>query len=141
MTSPVTAQAACIMKGPQMIDPNDFQARVTQLQEAMSRKMRVRGRTLEQQLRRAGRRLPRHQRRAAATILGAQDWMAHPKLARIVDFSHVHKAFADLNGYLDRIDPREQRKTALLRVAGGIVFRLVCLGGLIYALIRWRGLG
>lgn len=123
-----------------MIDPNDFQSRVVQLQGALAQKMRARGRTLDAQLRRARRRLPRHQRRAAATILGAQDWMAHPKLARVVDFAHVNKAFAELNAYLDRIDPKEQRKTALLRVAGGIVLRLAGLGALIYALIRWRGL-
>lgn len=123
-----------------MIDPNAFQSRVTRLQTALSDKMRVRGATLEQQLRRAERRLPRRQRRAAATILGAQDWMAHPKLARVLDFSHVNKAFADLDGHLDRIDPTEERKTALLRLIGVIVIRLMGLAVLIYAILKWRGL-
>lgn len=123
-----------------MIDPNAFQSRVTRLQTALSDKMRVRGATLEQQLRRAERRLPRRQRRAAATILGAQDWMAHPKLARVLDLSHVNKAFADLDGHLDRIDPTEERKTALLRLIGVIVIRLMGLAALIYAILRWRGL-
>lgn len=123
-----------------MIDPNAFQSRVTRLQTALSDKMRVRGATLEQQLRRAERRLPRRQRRAAATILGAQDWMAHPKLARVLDLSHVNKAFADLDGHLDRIDPTEERKTALLRLIGVIVIRLMGLAVLIYAILRWRGL-
>lgn len=123
-----------------MIDPNAFQSRVTRLQTALSDKMRVRGATLEQQLRRAERRLPRRQRRAAATILGAQDWMAHPKLARVLDLSHVNKALADLDGHLDRIDPTEERKTALLRLIGVIVIRLMGLAVLIYAILKWRGL-
>ena len=123
-----------------MIDPKAFQSRVTQLQTALSDKMRVRGATLETQLRRAGHRLPRRQRRAAQTILGAQDWMAHPKLARVLDLSSVNKAFADLDTHLDSIDPAEERKTALLRLAGVIVIRLLALAGLIFAILRWRGL-
>ncbi|MEI4232437.1 hypothetical protein [Roseovarius sp. D22-M7] len=110
------------------------------LQSALSGKMRARGATLEQQLRRVSHRLPRRQRRAAATILGAQDWMAHPKLARILDFSNVNNAFSDLTAYLDRIDPSEERKTALLHLAAVIVLRLAMLAVLIYALIQWRGL-
>ena len=112
-----------------MIAPNDFQSRVTQLQTALSDKMRVRGATLERQL-----------RRAAATILGAQDWMAHPKLARVLDLSCVNKAFSDLDAHLARIDPVEERKTALLRLIGVIVIRLMGLAALIYAILRWRGL-
>ncbi|MFU8777662.1 MAG: hypothetical protein ACNA7M_08325 [Roseovarius sp.] len=101
--------------------------------------MRLRGPTLERQLRRAGRRLPRRPRRAAAIILGAQDWMAHAKLARVLDTAQVDRAFADLHAYLDRLNPQEARKTALLRLAGGIVLNLLLLAGLIYALIRWQG--
>jgi type II secretory pathway component PulJ len=123
-----------------MIDTNDFQSRVTQLQTALSDKMRVRGATLERQLRRAEHRLPRRQRHAAATILGAQDWMAHPKLARVLDLSRVNKAFSDLDAHLARIDPVEERKTALLRLIGVIVIRLMGLAALIYAILRWRGL-
>ena len=102
--------------------------------------MRLRGTTLERQLHRAVRRLPRRQRRAAATILGAQDWMAHPKLARVLDLSDVNKAFTNLDAHLDSIDPAEERKTALLRLLGGIVMRLMGLAVLIYAILRWRGL-
>ncbi|MGI3211481.1 hypothetical protein ACROSR_10235 [Roseovarius tibetensis] len=124
-----------------MIDPNGFHNRLLQVQTAFSEKLRVRGRTFEQQVRRAGRRLPRRQRRAATTILGAQDWMAHPKLARILDFSEVDAAFSDLHAHLDRVDPAEDRKTALLRVLASIVLNLLGLAVLIHVLIRWRGLG
>lgn len=124
-----------------MIDPSVFYTQLEKLQTAMSKKLRVRGATFDRQFRRAEHRLPRRQRRAATTILGAQDWMAHPKLARVLDFSTVNNAFADLQAYLDRIDPAEERKMAILRLLAGIVIKLMLLGGLVFALIHWQGLG
>ncbi|WP_297772499.1 hypothetical protein [uncultured Roseovarius sp.] len=121
-----------------MIDTEQFQQKVSRLQSALSEKMRLRGATLDRQLRRAGRRLPRRQRRAATTILGAQDWMAHAKLARVLDMTTVNRAFADLHSHLDTLDPKEERKTAILRLLGGIVLNLLLLAGLIYALIAWQ---
>lgn len=122
-----------------MIDTDEFQTKVARLHTELSDKMRLRGTTLERKLRRAGRRLPRRQRRAGAIILGAQDWMAHPKLARVLDLSSVNTAFTDMHRYLDTQDPAEARKTAILRLLGGIVLKLMLLGALIYALIRWQG--
>lgn len=122
-----------------MIDTEEFQGRITGLQQALADLMRLRGATLERQVRRAGRRLPRRQRRAAAIIVGAQDWMGHAKLARLLDTAQVNRAFADLHAYLDTLNPQEARKTALLRLIGGIVLNLMLLSGLIYALIRWQG--
>jgi len=124
-----------------VIDTEQFQTKVARLQTALSDKMRLRGATLERQLRRAGRRLPRRQRRAGQIILGAQDWMAHPKLARVLHLSGVNNAFTDMHRYLDTLDPAEARKTAILRLLGGMVLNLLVLGGLIYALIRWQGAG
>jgi hypothetical protein len=123
----------------QMIDPDAFQSETAKLQTALSDKLRVRGATLDVQLRRAAPRLPRRHRRAAATILGAQDWMAHPKLARVLDLYHVYKALSDLDAYLGTIDPKEERNTALLRLAGLIVVRLLVLAALIHGLLIWRG--
>lgn len=97
--------------------------------------MRLRGSTLEAQLRRAGRRLPRRQRRAGAIVLGAQDWMAHPKLARVLDRTQIDNAFADLLAYLQGLDPKEVRKTAILRLLGSILLNLIVLGVLLYTLM------
>lgn len=121
-----------------MIDTEEFQGKITGLQQALADRMRLRSTTLERQIRRAGRRLPRRQRRAAAIILGAQDWMAHAKLARVLDTAQVDRAFTDLHAYLDTLNPQEARKTALLRLIGGLVLNLMLLAGLIYAVIRWQ---
>lgn len=118
-------------------DIEAFQTRIDGLRSALSAKMNLRGKTLEAQIHRAGRRLPRHQRRAAAIVLGAQDWMKHPRLARVLDMTTVNTAFADLHTHLDRLDPKEARRTALLRLLAGIVLNLVALGLLIAALVRW----
>ena len=118
-----------------MIDRNEFDARIERLGSALAERLRVRGPDLERQLRRAGRRLPRRQRRAAQTLLGAQDWMGHPRLARLLDHRAVEAAFADMHLYLGRIDPAEERKTAILRLLGGIVLNLMIFGGLLSLLI------
>lgn len=122
-----------------MIDTQEFNARLEGLQTLLRERMRLRGRTLEAQLRHAGRRLPKRQRRAGAIILGAQDWMAHPKLARVLDISQVNTAFADLHAYLDGIDPKEDRKTAILRLLGGMVLNLALLAGGLMLLLWWQG--
>lgn len=124
-----------------MIDTQAFQTKVTRLHDALSDKMRLKGDTLERQLRRAGRRLPSRQRRAASVVLGAQDWMNHPRLARVLDMATVNAAFADLHAYLDTLDPDEARKTAILRLLGGIVLNLLCLAGVIYGLVAWQASG
>ena len=120
-----------------MIDTAEFQTKVARLRAALSDKMRLRGSTLEAQFGRAGRRLPKRQRRAAAIVLGAQDWMGHPKLARVLDMRQVNAAFADLHAHLDPLDPKEARRTAILRLLGGIVLNLIALGVLIYAFAQW----
>lgn len=120
-----------------MIETEDFQTRLAALRAALTSRMNLRGKTLEAQIRRAGRRLPRRQRRAAAIVLGAQDWMNHPRLARLLDRNVVNTAFADLHAHLDPLDPGQAHRTALLRLLGSIVFNLMMLGLLIHALMRW----
>ncbi|MBE0452589.1 MAG: hypothetical protein IBX58_02805 [Roseovarius sp.] len=115
-----------------MIDTTEFHWKIAKLRAALATKLRVKGPHLEHQIRRAGRRLPRRQRRAAAMILGAQDWMGHARLARLVDHRTVNAAFADLHRHLDRLDPAEARRTAVLRLVAGIVLNLIMFGGLLY---------
>jgi len=115
-----------------MIDRKQFDERIAALQAALRDKLHLRGASLERQVQRAGRLLPQRQRRAAATLLGARDWMGHPRLARLLDRRDVDAAFADLHRHLDRIDPRERRKTATLRLLGGIVLNLMLFAALLY---------
>ncbi|MGX0902052.1 hypothetical protein ACSSV8_000609 [Roseovarius sp. MBR-79] len=122
-----------------MIDTVEFHRKIEALRAALEGKLRVKGADLDRQIRRAGRRLPKRQRRAAAVILGAQDWMGHPRLARLVDHRAVNAAFGDLHGHLGRLDPGEARKTALLRFLGGIVLNLMVFGALLYLIYSLVG--
>lgn len=115
-----------------MIDRAEFHGKIEALRAALEGKLRVKGADLDRQIRRAGRRLPKRQRRAAAVILGAQDWMGHPRLARLVDHRMVNAAFGDLHNHLGRLDPVEARRTALLRMLAGIVLNLMMFGGMLY---------
>lgn len=115
-----------------MIESRQFHDRIATLQLLLRDRLGLRGTTFERQVHRAGRLLPRRQRRAAQTLLGAQDWMSHPRLARLLDRRTLDAAFADMHRHLDGIDPRERRKTALLRLLGGIVLNLMVFGALLY---------
>lgn len=117
-----------------MIDTVEFHRKIEALRAALEGKLRVKGADLDRQIRRAGRRLPKRQRRAAAVILGAQDWMGHPRLARLVDHRVVNAAFGDLHSHLGRLDPAEARRTALLRMLAGIVLNLMMFGAALYLL-------
>jgi len=122
-----------------VIETEAFQTRITRLRERLAEKLRVNGPTLERQIRRAGRRLPRRQRRAAAVILGAQDWMGHARLARLVDHRAVNGAFGDLHTHLAGLDPAQARKTAILRLLGGIMLNLMVFAALLYLVYRFVG--
>lgn len=115
-----------------MIDPTEFQGRIERLRAAFASRMRIKGASLERQIGRAGRRLPRRQRRAAELILGAQDWMGHARLARLVDQRAVNAAFADLHAHLDRLDPAEARRSTVLGILAVIVVNLAILGAALY---------
>ena len=134
MTTPATTRRS---DSPGMIEPAQFHDRIVRLQAALRDKLRLRGAPLERQIRRAGRRLPRRQRRAAQTLLGAQDWMSHPRLARLLDRRAVDAAFADLHRHLDRIDPAEERKAAILRFLGVTMLNLVIFGALLALFLAW----
>lgn len=121
------------------MDDPDFQLRIARLQGLLKDKLRLRGRTLEIQLGRAGRALPSRQRQAGAIILGAQDWMAHPKLARLLDERQVKSAMDDLMKHLEGLDRKEISRTKMRRLLGEIVLRLILLVLAILAVLHWQG--
>jgi len=123
-----------------VIDAKEMERRNAQLAEQIGTRLLVGGVTLEQRLRRAGRLLPRWARRDASRFVEAGRLAAHPKLARQIDEAALDKAEARLTRYLGSIDPDERRTTARLHLAGGIVLKLLIVGGLLLAVLRWRGL-
>ena len=96
--------------------------------------------TLDQRLRRAGRRLPARIREQARTITEAEALATNPKLARRVDPDKLDRAFAEVRRHLQDIDPADRRRGAVLGVLGGLAFNLLLFAVLALAGLRWQGL-
>lgn len=117
---------------------------IEKLTAALSRqfeeRLRIKGDTLARQVRRAGRMLPRKQRREARTILQAQQVARHPKLSRMINGPAVTQSAHRLGEWLATVDPKERRIDRLLGIAGSVAFAVLVLGAVVITLIVQRGL-
>lgn len=107
---------------------------------ALRKQLGVKARDLPKGMKRVGRRLPRDAHRAAEVISTAKAHLSHPKLGRMVDRQSVLMAETVLHGHLDKIDPKERRKDALLSMLGTQAFNLIGVALLVIGLMVWRDL-
>lgn len=122
-----------------MIDPNKIDEKAETLSRLLGERLRIRGRTFEQRLVRAGRLLPRRLRHQGRRLAEAQAMAAHPKLARLPDLEAIDAAYADLRKHLEAIDPAERRKGAILNWLGALAVNLIAMTTILVAILRWRG--
>ena len=109
------------------------------LRASFAERIGARGRDFAQAVRRAGRRVPRKLRPAAATLVDAERMAANPRLARLIDAGRIELAARDLETWLATQDPRERRKTAIINWAALIGFYVLVTAGLVIAFLVWRG--
>lgn len=102
-------------------------------------RLRIKARTLEKALARAGRLLPKWAQRDGSYIVHAQQFMGHPKLRLMIDEAKVVKAHAALVAHLRMIDPKEQRTTRVLGTLGVISFNLIVVAALLIMFLVWQG--
>lgn len=121
-----------------MTDPQ-LQATLDSLRASFAERVGARGRTFAAAVRKAGRRVPRKLRPAAAALIEAERMAANPRLARLVDAGQVELAARDLEIWLATQDPRERRKTAIINWAALIGFYVLVTAGLVIAFLVWRG--
>lgn len=109
------------------------------LAQTMARQLRLRGGSLGDVAARAGRKLPRHLQDEAKVIVDALALAEHPKLSHHIDAKRLKRAERKLRAFLDKQDPRAERRAEFLDRLAGIVFILfvVVLGVFFFAL--WRG--
>jgi hypothetical protein len=117
----------------------DITAKAESLRLALRAKLGVRGRDFAQAADRAGRLLPARLRKQAAVIVKAQGLGGHPKLMRMVDVTAITKAHVEISTYLSAIDPKERRRTKVLRWVGGIVFNLILVAVCFVIWLIWSG--
>ncbi len=84
--------------------------------------------------------LPRHLRRDADRILRAEQTMAHPKLARLAQFGSLEGSFKAIKSHMKGIDPADRRRGQQLGVLGGMVFSVIVVVLLLFAVLAWQGL-
>jgi hypothetical protein len=116
-----------------------MQQMVDEVSAALDAKLRVRGRTLEAQVRKAGRLLPRGVKRDATYLMKAAPLAANPKLARMVDMTKAKQAHRNVLAFLEGFDLGARRRTAALNLVASIAFALMVTGILLLFVLVQRG--
>ena len=117
-----------------------LQSQVNEIRSLMETRLRIRGKTLEAQVRKAGRLLPRNVRREATYLAHAATIMMHPKLVRMVDGAKATQAHARLVYFLNSVDPNDRAKGMLLNWLGAVAFIiLVTFIAVVFVLVQ-RGI-
>lgn len=122
-----------------MIDPHLGQT-LDGLRATFAERLGLRGKDFTSVVRRAGRRIPRRLRPAAARLAEAERMAGNPRLARLVDAAAVETAVRELSEWLATQDPRERRRTAIINTAALIAFYILVTGLLVIAVLVWRGI-
>lgn len=116
-----------------------LQKMVEDVRAGMQSKLRVRGRSLDAQIRKAGRLLPRAVKRDATYLARALPLAANPKLMRMVDMDKARQAHRNILAFLEGIDLAAQRRTAALNLLASIAFALLVTGSLLLFVLVQRG--
>lgn len=88
----------------------------------MAQQLRLRVGRLADVTERAGRKLPRHLKAEARAIAEAEALAAHPKLAYRVDARRLKKAERKLRAFLEKQDPKAERRAEILDRLAAVVF-------------------
>ncbi len=102
-------------------------------------RLRLKARTLDRALSKAGRLLPKWAHRDGAYLADAQRYLNHPKLRLMIDEAKAEQAYKALISYLETIDPKERRKTRILGTLGVVSFNLILVVAALIGFLVWRG--
>ncbi|MGB5558773.1 MAG: hypothetical protein WBN04_12275 [Paracoccaceae bacterium] len=116
-----------------------YQERADHLAAMIEERLGIRGKGLEAKLRRAGRLLPAHIHRSADLLVEAMQLQASPKFARRIDEQKVVSACKSVEKYLMTIDPSTRRMDRVIGFLSSNAFNLLATGGLVIAVLIWRG--
>ena len=98
---------------------------IAYLQTLFEERMRLKGVTLDRQVYKAGRKLPRRVRKAAAKVVEMNALVDHPKLSRMIDEKQFHKSARIVAEHLEAIDPRDAAWGRFLGLMGKISAALI----------------
>jgi len=112
---------------------------VDEVRAALADKLRVRGRSLAVQVRKAGRRLPRAVRRDAVYLVQTIGLVDNPKLARMIDMRRAQLAHRNILAFLETVDVAAERRGIALQIAASIALVLLVTGLLLLFVLVQRG--
>ena len=117
----------------------DYTLMADQLAGLMADKLRLRGATLADKLRRGKRVLPRKVREAAALVDRAAGLEGHPKLAVQIDGAAVQAAHDLCLRHLKGVNPWARRKDLLISTGLAVTGALAVAALVTGSLLGWRG--
>ena len=112
---------------------------VEDVREGFEEKLGLRARTLDRQIKKAGRLLPRAVRRDAVFLSQCLTVADNPKLSKMYDMNRATAAHETVMTYLDTIDPAEERRAKTLSVVTSIAFALLVTAALVLFVLSQRG--
>lgn len=116
-----------------------IQQMADRLAELLEDRLRIRGKGLDGKLARTGRQVPRNIRAALVRVAEAATMAQNPKLYLQIDHEQVAADYDLALRHLNALDRWDRRKGALLSWLTSTLFAMIVLGGLVVAVLRWRG--
>lgn len=120
--------------------PQDLEPQIQDIRTLLETQLRIKGASLDHQIKRAGRLLPRRVRREARFLAQANMLIQNPKLARMINQARVGQAHQTVAAYLNSIDPKDRLKGRILNITGLIAFNGLLIAGITIAILVWRGI-
>jgi len=112
---------------------------VEEVREGLEKQLRVRGPSLEVQVRKAGRRLPRAVRRDATYLAQTVGLAGNPKLAKMVDMQKAVRAHRNVLAFLKTVDLGAARRDLALQSMASIAFVVLVTAALVLFVLVQRG--
>lgn len=122
-----------------MLDPKHFNDEIAKLLKLVDAKFGIQTDDLSEAMRKIGRRLPLSAHRNANRLIEVQQQLNNPKIALQIDPETPLKPFAALHSDLEKYDPADRRKGAILGALGVAVFNLIVVAVLLICVLIWRG--
>lgn len=121
------------------MDNDQFAAQIAEVSTLLSERLKVHGATLDRQVKKAGRMLPRKIRAEATYLAHAASLAENPKLMRMIDLPKVDRAHLTVTTWLNTIDPSERLWTRALNILAIIMFNILLLGGVVIWWLWYQG--
>lgn len=102
-------------------------------------RLKIRGKDLQQKLRRGGRMLPSKVRKEALYLAHVAAMARHPKVQMMIDEDRAARAYEVCLKHLNKLGSKERAISRLIGIGGSIAFALLFVAAAFVAILVWRG--